>query len=331
MTNCWSRFRFRLTQILKSLSWKTALTYRATNLWTTGQRKYRCVTSCRKILVRALPEIQERLGIPVVCGLQGESDFVEQFPEPWKDEAVELIRRHARAVDVFTVPYEGYIEDMAEFLDEDPSRFRVVPPGIHPDPPGDESGGSGGPVRIGYLSRIRREKGIDLLVEAFRRLQSGDGTEAHLWVAGELPKPAEQLWEELRDSLQEDGLGECLDFRGELDGPEKEQFLADCDVMALPSRQLECRGMACLEAMAAGLPVVVPERGIFPEIVERTGGGLLFPPEDVESLARALEELTTDAERRRTMARHARQGVDEHYSARRAAEAALAVSREVAD
>ncbi len=281
------------------------------------------------LLSMLAPEIKDRLGVPVVCGLQGEADFVKQFSAPWKERAVELIRRHARAVDAFTVPYEGYITDMADFLDEDRPRFHVVPPGVRPLPVQDRERAPEEPVRIGYLSRIRREKGIDLLVEAFRRLHDGDGPEAHLRVAGEIDRAAKQFWGELRESLRDDGLEGMCELRGELDARGKREFLAGCDLMALPSRQLECRGMACLEAMAAGLPVVAPERGIFPEIVGRTGGGLLFPPEDVESLARALGELTRDADRRRSMGRDARRGVEEHYSSRQAARAALAVSREV--
>ena len=281
------------------------------------------------LLSMLAPEIKERLGVPVVCGLQGEAEFVEEFPEPWKDRAVELIRRHARSINAFTVPYDGYIRDMAGFLDEGESRFRVVPPGLRTGLYDASPRSSDGPLRIGYLSRINREKGIDLLVEAFRRLQSGDGFDVRLCVAGELPKQSKEFWRELRDSLREDGLEDRLDFRGEVDGPGKKDFLTGCDVMALPSRGLECRGMACLEALAAGVPIVVPERGIFPEIIERTGGGILFPPEEICSLAEAIEQLASEPETRGRMARDGRQGIEEHYSAHAAAEAALAVSREV--
>ena len=66
------------------------------------------------------------------------------------------------------------------------------------------------------------------------------------------------------------------------------RFLQSLSVFCLPSRYAEQRAMACLEAMAAGVPVVAPRLGLFPELIGLTGGGLLVPVEDPAAVAEAL-------------------------------------------
>ena len=79
--------------------------------------------------------------------------------------------------------------------------------------------------------------------------------------------------------------------------------------------------------MASGVPVVQPRRGAFIEIVEATGGGVLVPPGDPDSLAGAILDLWRNAERRRALGAAAYTGVREHYSAERMLEATLDVYR----
>src|SRR5690606_1731988 len=61
-------------------------------------------------------------------------------------------------------------------------------------------------------------------------------------------------------------------------------------------RFLEPKGIYLLEAMACGLPCVVPSRGAFPEMIDASGGGLLCEPDDAADLARRLGELLDDPE-----------------------------------
>jgi len=76
--------------------------------------------------------------------------------------------------------------------------------------------------------------------------------------------------------------------------------------------------------MANGVPVVEPRHGAFVEIVERTGGGVLVPPGDVDALADTLFALLTDRERAAALARAGAAGVREHYSLARMTDAAEA-------
>jgi glycosyltransferase involved in cell wall biosynthesis len=75
-----------------------------------------------------------------------------------------------------------------------------------------------------------------------------------------------------------------------------------------------------MEAMAAGVPVVQPRHGAFPEIVEKTGGGVLVESGDPEALADGLLALWRDPARAATMSKAGARGVREHYTVDRMAE-----------
>jgi glycosyltransferase involved in cell wall biosynthesis len=81
-------------------------------------------------------------------------------------------------------------------------------------------------------------------------------------------------------------------------------YLADADVYALASPS-EALGIAVMEAMAAGLPVVASNVGGIPELVTRGVTGELFDPPDHRALARELISLLGSPERRRAMSAEA--------------------------
>jgi glycosyltransferase involved in cell wall biosynthesis len=84
-------------------------------------------------------------------------------------------------------------------------------------------------------------------------------------------------------------------------------------VLSTPTVYADPKGMFVLEAMAAGVPVVQPNRGAFPEIIRKTGGGILIEPENPQSLADGLLKILRDPDLRSNLARKAYFGVREHY------------------
>ena len=101
--------------------------------------------------------------------------------------------------------------------------------------------------------------------------------------------------------------------------------MKSCDLLAIPAIYEDPKGLALLEAMACGVPVVVPSRGTPAELVRTTGGGLLVEPEDVESLAAGLLKIRTDPELARELGRRGTAGVREHYTSTLMADRALDV------
>jgi len=268
------------------------------------------------LLSSIAPVVKTRLGVPVVCSLQGSDGFVQRLPSPHREEVVRLLRENARAIDLFLAPTQAYAHAMSEFLDVSRDRVRVIRPGIELGPYLDATDDRGKVFRIGFLARFSMVKGLDTLCEAFRVLERDRPGEAILALAGQQPKSGRKLWAEMSVRLSADGMLDRVEHLGELDFPEKVRFLKRASVFCMPSRH-PAQAIVCLEAMAAGAPIVVPDRGIFPEIVELTGGGLLVPPDDPAALAEALASLRDDPERRQRLGEAAVGGAKEHFSAGR--------------
>ena len=99
-------------------------------------------------------------------------------------------------------------------------------------------------------------------------------------------------------------------------------------MLSVPSPYAEPKGLYLLEALATGVPVVEPKHGAFPELLEQTGGGLLFAPGDVRDLADRLLELQRDPARRQELGRRGSEGARRHYSSARMAERTLEICAE---
>ena len=82
--------------------------------------------------------------------------------------------------------------------------------------------------------------------------------------------------------------------------------------------------------MACGVPVVQPRRGAFPEILERTGGGIMVDPDNPASLADGIYRLWKDPGLRAELGQRGAQGVREHYSAAHMAARAVEAYQSIA-
>lgn len=170
------------------------------------------------------------------------------------------------------------------------------------------------------LAALVERKGIDVLLEAIARL------DAHLpqpvlWIAGDGPERG--ALERRAGAL---GLAARVRFLGRRD--DAADLLAACDVFALPSR-LEGLGVAALEAMAAGRPVLASAVGGLAEAVAHEKTGLLVPPDDPGALCAALARLLEDPALRKRLGDAGPARVRERYSAERMVEAYEALYAEV--
>ena len=286
------------------------------------------VNLTNSLLSGIAPELKRRLGSPLFCTLQGEESFVARLPQPYRDEAAALMRRHAQHFDLLLSPGEAYADEMSGFLAVPRGRIRVVRPGI--EPAGFSSGGPRprAPFRIGFLSRVSPAKGLDILVEAFLMLERKRPGRSVLSVAGEISGPNKRFLKGLEARIASAGLADRFELLGEVDFAGKAHFLKSLSAFCLPSRYAEQRAVACLEAMAAGVPVVVPRLGLFPELLRLTDGGILVPVEDAAAVADALATLMDDAILADAMGRRAAEGVALHFSADAMTTRTLAVYEE---
>ncbi|GAC1656524.1 MAG: glycosyltransferase [Acidobacteriaceae bacterium] len=164
-------------------------------------------------------------------------------------------------------------------------------------------------IVIGTIGRMAPEKNHRVLIEAFGKLLSRyDNLRLRLVGGGHMEPQLKALAADL-------GLGHAVEFCGfSNDTP---GYLRDFDIFVLPSES-ETTGLALLEAIAAGLPVVATSVGAMPRIVALTRSGWLCQPNDANSLEEALEKAIT-CDNRIEMGEQARGKVSEYFSAQRMA------------
>ena len=191
------------------------------------------------------------------------------------------------------VPLGIDFEEFAEL--PAPGRFRARYPSI-----GDKK-------IVLFFGRVNFKKGLDLLARAFgvvaRRRE-----DVHLVIAG----PDNEGWgEQVRTWLQAAGVLDRTTFTGMLLGPERLAVLRDADLFVLPSYS-ENFGLAVIEAMAAGLPVVISDRVNLWREVQAAAAGRVIPC-DAMVLADHILDVLAHPEAARQMGRHGLSLVQERF------------------
>ncbi|MFQ5986794.1 MAG: glycosyltransferase family 4 protein [Thermoplasmata archaeon] len=179
---------------------------------------------------------------------------------------------------------------------------------FHPDTsPGEVRARHGIPTEeplVLFVGRLVPHKGTEYLLRAM------PGLPAHLLIVGTGPR--EPL---LRKMATLPTLRDKVHFAGRVSARELPQYYAACDLSVLPSTsRLEAFGIAALEAMASGKPVIVSDVPGVREVIEEGREGLQVDPIDAEDIAAKIRILLADEGLRKEMGRRAREKVELHFS-----------------
>ena len=166
------------------------------------------------------------------------------------------------------------------------------------------------------MARLAKEKGLHNLVDAFIKLKLQPGTkDIKLKVAGWLSPENESYASEQWKRLDDAGLAKEFEYLGSIDRATKLEFFGQIDVLSVPTEFQEPKGLYALEAMAAGVPVILPSHGCFPELIEQSNGGVLFEPGNTKQLAQLLRDLLLDDQRRFQLGDQGQEFVHKHRNA----------------
>jgi len=281
------------------------------------------------LLIGLAGPLRRALKRPVCCTLQGEDLFLNGLIEPYRSRAVDLIRAQVADVDHFLSVSDYYVPIMSKMLAIPSDKVSVVPLGINLA--GYARGkGTGESFHVGYFARVAPEKGLHVLAEAYTQLRARTpGAKMRLDAAGYMAPAHASYLDDIKKKLAKAGLADEFMYHGAVDRDGKLAFLQTLDVLSVPAPYDEPKGVFLLEAMGEGVPVVQPRRGAFTEIVERTGGGVLVPPDDTKALADALHTLWQDRALTARLGQQGFDGVREHYSITRSTDRLLAVYEQV--
>lgn len=284
--------------------------------WTKDEPPPDVINLPNSLLIAMAAPLKRSFRRPVLCTLQGEELFLSELTDPYRDRALALIREQVAHVDQFIAVSEYCAEFMTRFLKIPAERMSVVPLGIsmagYSRRPPDERANE---YRVGYFARVAPEKGLHQLAEAYVRFRRRAGNaKITLHAAGYMAPNYSAYLEKAHGVLKQAGLGNEFNYHGSIDRQGKLDYLRSLDVLSVPATYDEPKGMFLLESMAAGVPVVQPRRGAFIEVVERTGGGLLVAPDDVDDLAEGLHRVWSDRALSASLAEKAFEGVRAHYT-----------------
>jgi glycosyltransferase involved in cell wall biosynthesis len=158
-----------------------------------------------------------------------------------------------------------------------------------------------------FFGRVNFKKGLDILARAFGAV-ARRREDVHLVIAG----PDNEGWgARVRTWLAEEGMGARTTFTGMLLGPEKLAVLRDAGLFVLPSYS-ENFGLAVIEAMAAGLPVIISDQVNIWREVQAAGAGRVIPA-DAPALADQILNLLDNPEAATHMGQKGRSLVQERF------------------
>ncbi len=253
------------------------------------------VTLSNVLLIGLVKPIKERLGVPVLCLLQDEDGFIDGLGAPYAKQSWDIITELAKDIDLFISVSEYYSDVMKERLSLDQKSLEVVRLGISLDGYSHREKLPEVPT-IGYLSRACADRGLDTLVCAFIILKKNEKLKnAKLRISGGARGDDAPFVESIKQRLGKAGIIADVEFLADFSKEAKFKFLNSLSVLSVPEKSPVAYGLYVLEALASGVPVVEPAIGVFPELIELTGGGVLYRENNAQSLAKAMEPLLLDS------------------------------------
>lgn len=287
--------------------------------WLKSQPPPDAILLSNALLVGFVRQLKAELKCRVIICLQGEEAFLDSMVEPWRTVSWETLAERGEEVDGWMTASRYFATRMGERLGIPSTRLHVIPNGInlegYRDIPPRKAKSPGDTLTLGFFARMCPEKGLDIVLDAFFILRrTGRWNHLRLEIGGGCGAGESGYVAAQQRRVAEAGLADAVHFSPNVSREEKVAFYARCDVTCVPARQSEAFGLYLIESLAAGTPVIQPERVTYPELVKATGGGSLYSPNTPEALAQALEALLPTPATLREMGDRGRASVFEDFT-----------------
>jgi len=227
------------------------------------------------------------------CDLELRPSIVNRLAQRWVEAAGTRLLQAATRIAVLSLDYAKTSRLLIPHL----PKCVVLPPPIHGYSAGPQAAedwrqrhAPAGDAVIGLAARIASEKGIEYLLAAWEPLVKRLGN-VRLLITGEKREAlGERTYFQQLQPLFE-AWGDRITFLGRLPDREMAAFYGACDVTVLPSvNRTEGFGLAQVESMLCGTPVVASDLPGVRDPIARSGAGRLVPPRDSEALAQAIAD-----------------------------------------
>lgn len=266
------------------------------------------------LLLGLAHRLKNDLGAGVVCSLQDENEWVDPMDEHYQKQVWDLMAEKASDVDLFVTASQYYSDKSQKQLRIPADKIKVIYGGIDFD--GYESSDLPfDPPVIGYLCRMSEYFGLGILVDAFLELKRRSRfKDAKLHLTGGYSGDDKPFVNRQMKRISENGFAGDVKIFKDFCKDSRIGFLKSLTLLSVPVPVGEAFGAYQVEALAAGVPVVQPNVGCYPEFVETTRGGIIYEPNTGEKLASALASLLSNPDKVRRMGEQGRSVVLERFS-----------------
>jgi glycosyltransferase involved in cell wall biosynthesis len=266
------------------------------------------------LLLGLAHRIKTDVGAGVVCSLQDENEWVDLMSEDYQKEVWDLMALKAKDVDIFVSASQYYTVIAGEKMKLPGDRIKVIPGGVNLEGY-ERSALPFDPPVIGYLCRMSAYFGLGIVIEAFLRLKKDDRfRDLKLHLTGGYSGDDKAYLNGQMRKITERGFIDDVKVFEDFQKSSRIHFLKKLTLLSVPVPGGEAFGAYQVEALAAGVPVVQPNVGSYPEFVERTQGGLIYEPNTGERLADALASLLSSPGELRKIGEKGRRVVLEEFT-----------------
>ena len=265
------------------------------------------------LLLGLVRHIKQGLGVPVTCSLQDEDTWVDAMDCTHAETVWRMMTERALEVDSFFPVSRFYAHKMTNRMGIPQERLHVTYIGLDlecyiPVPL------SFNPPVIGFLSRISESQGMGLLAKAFINLKKDSSLrETKLHISGGQTGDDRKFIKNLTKFLKSRGVLKDVEIVHDFDKDSRIKFLSSLTVLSVPVLSEHAFGSYLIEALALGVPVVQPALGAFPELMQETGGGIVYSPNDVDTLTSALKSLLCNQEKAAALGKQGSKAVHEKF------------------
>lgn len=266
------------------------------------------------LLLGLAKSIREELQIPVVCTLQDEDVWVDVMDEPYRTQVWDLMSERAHDVSAFVTVSQFFADKIKQRMRIPEGKLHVVYLGVDPSKYSVQSPNLVTPT-IGFLSRSNKGNGFEILVDALIKLKENPRfSNARLKVTGGRTGDDMKFIKKQLEKLQGKGFRNDIEFVEDFSTESLGNFFNGLTLLSVPVLKGEAFGLYQLESLASGIPIVQPAVGAFPEVVNASGGGLIFEPNTPEALATKLEEIISDHDQLMQLSVNGRKSIEEKFS-----------------
>lgn len=265
------------------------------------------------LLLGMAKKVRDEVKVPVVCSLQDEDVWVDAMHEDHREKMWQLLAEKGKDVDAFIAVSDFFARVMQKKMNIPDHKLHILHVGVRPDAY-IYSKPASNPQAIGYVSRMCEENGFEVLVDAFILLKKNPAfSNVKLKATGGQTADDKAFIHKQINKLKQNNIEADLEITNDFTVSALKEFFKSTTVLSVPVLNGEAFGLYQLEALASGIPLVQPELGAFPEIVNATGGGVIYNPNTAAALAEKLAEVLSNPAQLEAMSLAGRKAVEENF------------------